>query len=186
MSPTAFPTPHAIELPVRHALFAATWRLRGARGTDEPALRALYASTREDELAAAPWPPAVTAAFLDHQFALQHHHYVTHFPEADFLVIESPDGIAGRLYRERVPEGAPAGECDAVIDVCLLPAWRRRGVGTSLLRAVMEEATGRGRGVALQVLARNDGARRLYERLGFAVSATNGAHLAMRWRAAPG
>ena len=38
-----------------------------------------------------------------------------------------------------------------------------------------------GCGVRLHVLQSNTGARRLYERLGFAAEAGEGAHLSMRW-----
>lgn len=159
-------------------MLEGTLALRAAKDRDAPALLALYASTREDELAAVPWAAATKADFLARQFELQHHHYVTHFPGADFLVLDSPGGIVGRLYR-----GASPGEaCDTVIDVCLLPAWRGRGLGTALLRAVMESAAGRAQGVALSVLSRNEGARRLYERLGFTVVAREDPYLAMRWR----
>lgn len=162
---------------VRHALFESTLALRGAKDGDAPALLALYASTREAELAAVPWAAATKADFLARQFAFQHHHYVTHFPAADFLVLESRGGIVGRLYRGPMPAEA----CDLVIDVSLLPAWRGWGLGTALLQAVMQSAAGRAHGVALSVLSRNDRARRLYERLGFTVVARDDPYLAMRW-----
>jgi ribosomal protein S18 acetylase RimI-like enzyme len=55
-----------------------------------------------------------------------------------------------------------------VSDLVTLPAFRRRGVGAVLLAAA--EAHGRAHGVThldLTVLAANEGARRLYEKLGF-------------------
>lgn len=171
---------------VRHPLFEGTLALRRERGEDRPALRALYASTRQEELAAVPWPEATKAAFLDQQFALQHHHYVTHFPAADFLVVVSSGALVGRIYRDGVAPEATGEACDTVIDVSLLPGWRGRGLGTALLRAVMEDAARRGRGVALSVFVPNERARRLYERLGFTAVAMNGPYLAMRWRTSPG
>ena len=182
MKPAAFPTPSAHGLGEPLADFGV--RLRGARDDDLPFLLALYATTRAEELAPVPWPEATKAAFLNQQFALQHHHYLTGYPRADFLLLEAQDGPVGRFYRAAAPEGADPAECDLVIDVSLLPPWRGRGLGTALLHAAMASAAARGRAVALHVLLSNVRARRLYERLGFAVTDEAGAHLAMRWRPA--
>jgi ribosomal protein S18 acetylase RimI-like enzyme len=56
-----------------------------------------------------------------------------------------------------------------VSDLVVLPAWRGRGVGRALLARA--EAFAREQGapwLGIGVMAENDGARRLYERLGFA------------------
>lgn len=55
--------PDAIDQP--RALLAHGARLRAANADDLPWLRALYASTRSDELAAVPWPESAKRAFLD-------------------------------------------------------------------------------------------------------------------------
>ena len=58
-------------------------------------------------------------------------------------------------------------------NVAVLPQHRGHGIGTALLQHVLEE--GRRLGAiraTLEVRASNEGARRLYERLGFTVSAT--------------
>jgi ribosomal protein S18 acetylase RimI-like enzyme len=48
------------------------------------------------------------------------------------------------------------------------PAWRTRGLGTGLVRAVLEWARSWGaRSVVLAVTESNDGAARFYERIGF-------------------
>ena len=53
------------------------------------------------------------------------------------------------------------------------PAWRRRGVATFLLEAVMAEAAQEGaRRATLEVRASNAAALQLYARLGFAVKGT--------------
>jgi GNAT superfamily N-acetyltransferase len=50
----------------------------------------------------------------------------------------------------------------------VVPDLRRRGIGELLLRDVLDAARGLGlRRVTLEVLEQNEGARRLYERLGF-------------------
>jgi ribosomal protein S18 acetylase RimI-like enzyme len=50
--------------------------------------------------------------------------------------------------------------------LCVHPEHRRKGVATALLRSVLAGMTGP---TSLNVFARNHGARRLYERLGFVV-----------------
>lgn len=179
MKPAAFPQPRPHGLAGSFA--GSGIALRGACEADLPFLRSLYASTREEELRAVPWPAATKTAFLEQQFALQHHHYLTYHPDAHYLVLEAGGVPIGRLYLARAAEGADRGECDLVIDICLLPSWRGRGWGGALLRAVQEGAAARSRGVELQVLRHNAAARRLYERLGFAVGEESGAHLALRW-----
>jgi GNAT superfamily N-acetyltransferase len=60
------------------------------------------------------------------------------------------------------------GERAWIGGIGVTPFARRRGVGEQLMRAVLDEARGRGaRTVLLEVLEGNDPARRLYEKLGF-------------------
>jgi ribosomal-protein-alanine N-acetyltransferase len=58
-------------------------------------------------------------------------------------------------------------------NVALRPQCRQQGIGTALLCHVLTEAKALGaRRATLEVRASNDGARRLYERLGFYVAGT--------------
>ena len=148
--------------------------VRAASDGDLPFLAALYAVTRHAELAAAAWPDDVRQAFLDSQFALQHRHYVGHYPDADFMVIHRDGEPLGRFYL------AHDGEDDLVVDIALLPAWRGQGIGQALIEAAARQASTRGRGLHLHVLHTNLAARRLYERLGFRADGDTGMHLHMR------
>ncbi|HET7011518.1 MAG TPA: GNAT family N-acetyltransferase [Anaerolineales bacterium] len=57
-----------------------------------------------------------------------------------------------------------------LINVAVEPTWRRRGIGSSLVRACLDEARRRGaHEVFLQVDASEAGAQELYARLGFRV-----------------
>lgn len=60
-----------------------------------------------------------------------------------------------------------------------MPAYQRRGIGAAILRDVIAEARAGGHAVALRVLKVNP-ARRLYERLGFAVVGESDTHYLMR------
>ena len=75
--------------------------LRPTRPDDHPFLCALYASTREQELAAVPWDAAQKAAFVRMQFDAQHAHYQEHYAGAAFDVILVDGQPAGRLYVDR-------------------------------------------------------------------------------------
>jgi ribosomal protein S18 acetylase RimI-like enzyme len=63
----------------------------------------------------------------------------------------------------------------------VVPAFRRRGLGTTLLAATVRSARKQGaRTVSLSVSERNAGARRLYDRAGFIVIGREGDSLSMR------
>jgi [ribosomal protein S18]-alanine N-acetyltransferase len=58
-------------------------------------------------------------------------------------------------------------------NVAMRPKFRGHGIGTALLHHVLAEARTLGaRRATLEVRASNDGARRLYDRLGFYVAGT--------------
>jgi ribosomal protein S18 acetylase RimI-like enzyme len=149
--------------------------LRHAETGDIPFLRLLYACVREEELAAVPWPHAAKQAFLDSQFSLQHLHYMSHYRDADFLLIEQHGKPIGRYYLLRDPSDF------LVVDVSLERRCRGQGIATALLRLTQGEAAERGTGVQLHVQYGNEGARRLYERLGFRHADDEGTHQRLRW-----
>ncbi len=160
--------------------------LRTARDDDLPWLRELYASTRAEEMAPVPWPEATKRAFLDQQFKLQHHHFVGHFPHADFWLIVGACGPIGRLYRDRALPADSRPCDDLIVDICFLPDWRSRGLGSLLLKAAQASAAARHRGLRLHVQVHNPRAMALYQRLGFTrvdAAVATGSHIEMRWTA---
>lgn len=148
--------------------------LRPARDDDYDFLERVYASTRAEELAAVPWPDEQKRAFLAQQFAAQSAHYAEHYPDASFDVVLVDRAPAGRLIVAR-REGAIL-----VIDISLLPEHRSRGVGTRLLRPILDEASRLGATVRIYV-ERANRARTLYDRLGFATVAEDGVYVVMNW-----
>ena len=84
--------------------------------------------------------------------------------EADGRIV----GFVGVLARV-VPEPDESQAYAYVSDLVVLPAHRRRGLGRALLERAEAYARREGaRTLRVGVLARNDGAGRLYHRLGFA------------------
>ncbi len=147
-------------------------RLRPISGEDLPFLRELYASTRTEELASLLWDQAAKDAFLDQQFNAQHSYYQTHFPHAEFLLIEHAGHPMGRAYL--LWDGAHL----QIIDLALIPAWRGQGIGSQLLHGWLSRADAQGLSVGLHVESYNP-AQNLYLRNGFAVAGENGVYLKM-------
>jgi ribosomal protein S18 acetylase RimI-like enzyme len=146
--------------------------LRAREPSDEELLAHVYASTREDELAVVPFSDGERAAFIAQQFAAQSAHFANHYSDASYDVVEIDGVPAGRLIVLRSESEI------LVVDIALLPEHRGRGVGTSLIEAILEEADDAGMKVALYVESFNR-AQRLYERLGFTSVATNGVYFQM-------
>jgi ribosomal protein S18 acetylase RimI-like enzyme len=69
-------------------------------------------------------------------------------------------------------------------NIQILPVFQGRSLGTAVIRSILAEAEASGRPVRLQVLRINQAARRLYERLGFAVLNETDSHTRMIWRPA--
>lgn len=150
-------------------------RLRPIIDDDLPFLRDLYVQVRADELDPVPWPEDVKRAFLASQFELQHRHYVSAYAGADFLLIESDEGPIGRIYVHR----GLSEFC--LMEVSLLQAWRGRGIGSALLRELLDEARASSAAVTLHVEPLNP-ARRLYERHGFRLVERRGVYDFYLWR----
>lgn len=135
----------------------------------------VYRSTREEELALVlDWTEEMKAGFVRQQFEAQHVWYQDHYEGAQFDVI-LVDGIpAGRLYVHR-----RAAEI-RLVDITLLPEFRKGGVGTSLLRDLLTEGEAAGKPVTIHVEVFNP-AMRLYERLGFQPVEERGPYRLMKW-----
>lgn len=150
--------------------------LRQEASDDLPFLEQLFISTRLAELEPTGWPADVKQQFLASQFGFQRRHYAQAYHDADFYIVQQEDRPVGRLYLFR-------GSTDIrIVDISLLPEWRGRGLGAALIAVVQAEAERSGCSVSLQVALYNP-AQRLYSRLGFVQTGTDGASWSMRWPA---
>lgn len=134
--------------------------LRPATEADRDFLLEVYGSTREPELARVPWDEAAKRAFVEQQFEAQDAHWRAHYRDTTWDVILTGDEPAGRLYVARWEREI------RIVDIALLPEFRGRGIGTALLRALMDESDAAGKPLTIHVEAGNP-AHALYERLGF-------------------
>jgi ribosomal protein S18 acetylase RimI-like enzyme len=136
--------------------------LRPAGDDDEAFLLRLYATTRPD-LAVIPEPQR--AMILSGQYEAQRAGYSAAFPDSQHLVVEVDGGPAGRLWFHRSHVEL------RVIDITLLPERQGHGIGTELLRRLIDEGATAGVPVRLTVARDNPRAIALYRRLGFVARA---------------
>jgi ribosomal protein S18 acetylase RimI-like enzyme len=152
--------------------------LQPASAGDETFLFEVYASTRVEELAPVGWSEPQRESFLRMQFQAQQRHYRENYPGAEFQIIHVDGEPAGRLYVHR-----RANEI-RIMDIALLPAYRRRGIGTVLLAEILSEGAQSGKVVSIHVEAFNP-ALEWYERLGFIKVAANGPYHLMERAGGP-
>ena len=149
--------------------------LRASSEEDEAFLREVYASSREQELAMVPWNDEQRAAFLRMQFDAQHSYYHAQFPEANYQIILQEGEPIGRIYVLRLPEEI------RIIDITLLSQHRNAGIGTPLIRELMEEAERTGKAVNIWVEEYNP-SRSLFSRLGFSKVHEEGFNWLLEYR----
>lgn len=150
-------------------------RLRPVTEDDRAFLRAVYGSTRTEELALTNWSEEMKSAFIDQQFTAQDRHYREHYTTAEFQVIEWKGIPVGRLYVERWDREI------RIMDIALLPEHRNSGIGTYLLQKLQKEAEASGKFLSIHVEKFNP-AMRLYERLGFKPVEDKGVYLLLQWQ----
>jgi ribosomal protein S18 acetylase RimI-like enzyme len=149
--------------------------LRPAVDADQEFLVGVYAGTRADELAQVNWDDSQKDAFIRWQYAMQKQEYDARYPDARYEVI-LVDGIpAGRIWI-----GADDTQI-RLLDIAVIPEFQNRGVGTHLLRQLMDEATRDNKPLRHMVFVLNENAYRFYERLGFKTIEDVGGYLHMEW-----
>ena len=149
-----------------------TISLRPVEANDEQFLFEVYASTRRDEVSAWGWDRVQQDAFLKMQFTAQRHSYDLQHEAATHDIIILDGEPVGRLLVNRTSEEIH------LVDIALLATTRGTGVGTALIKGLLDEGESKGLPVRLEVL-KNNPAARLYERLGFKTTGESGLHLRM-------
>jgi GNAT superfamily N-acetyltransferase len=141
---------------------------------DERFLRQVYKSSRGDDLRGLGWEEDRISEFLEMQYEAQRRFFESDYQNASDEVVLLDSKPAGRLIVERREHEI---RC---IDLGLLPAYRNRGVGTSIVRKLQEEALASNKSLRVQVI-RFSRAVNLLERLGFVRTSETGTHLQMEW-----
>jgi ribosomal protein S18 acetylase RimI-like enzyme len=122
------------------------------------------------------WPEGQREAFVRWQFEMQRREYHARFPDARYEVILVDGHPAGRIWVGIDDEQIH------LLDIAILKEFQNRGVGTILLRRLMEEAANATKVLRHMVFILNHDALRFYERLGFEVFEDLGAYKHMEWK----
>ena len=148
--------------------------LRPVGSDDYDFLVEVYGSTRAEEMALVPWTTEQQLAFVRSQFAAQQDHYAKTYPTANHDIIVSNDRPVGRLYVARLDQEI------RIVDITLLPAERNAGIGSYLIKQLVDEANRSGKITRIFVEEFNRSLR-LFERLGFSPSEQHGIHVLMQY-----
>ncbi|MDB5500292.1 MAG: hypothetical protein JWR89_194 [Tardiphaga sp.] len=107
-------------------------------------------------------------AFLDDLVAMQHRSrmqtYQKMFPSAAWSVMEREGKPVGEIVEH------DEDDCIYVVDIALLPEWQAKGIGTALMREVMDRCAARGIGVRAKVMIANEPSLEMFRKLGFVAS----------------
>jgi ribosomal protein S18 acetylase RimI-like enzyme len=150
--------------------------LRAATLGDRDFMLDLFASTRSLELDAL--DQTQRQEFVKMQFNIQQQSYSACYPAAENIVILLAEQPIGRMLVERSRQDI------LLVDIALLPDYRRQGIGSSLIQDLLNEAAASQKSVRLSVYRTNPAAR-LYQRLGFSKVGEEGLYMQMQWQASP-
>ena len=133
---------------------------RAVNDDDAMLLFELYASSRADELSRSGWATPQQRSFFRMQAQNQELYFQRHYDHLDRRTICINGFSAGRLLVDRPSHAI------TIIDLALLPAFRGRGVGSLLIRCLLEEAVEQDLPVHVD-LAKGSASLATCERLGF-------------------
>jgi len=150
--------------------------LRPATAADDDFLLSVYSSTRAEELNRVPWTAEQKEAFVKMQFAAQKQHYAATFPQASHDIIYLDETAAGRIYLDR------GDSAFHILDITVLPQYRNQGIGSLLLRRLIDEAGKSVKPATIYIESFNPSLR-LFERLGFQKDQEKDFQFLMKWQA---
>src|ERR1041385_9344374 len=147
--------------------------LRPVGADDHEFLVEVYASTRAEELALVPWSSEQQQAFIRSQFAAQQDYYAQKYPAANHDIIVSDNRQVGRLYVARLDHEI------RIVDITVLPAERNAGIGSYLLKQLLDEADRTGKVTRIYVENFNPSLA-LFKKLGFSPTEDDAVYLLMQ------
>jgi len=156
---------------------AGLLRLRPEREDDQAFRFDLFRESRPPEWEAVRGDAALFEQLMRHQFQAQTTGYRTQFPQARFDIIELGGERIGRIVVDR------PGTMLHIVDQAIVPHMRNRGIGTTIMKVLLDEAARAQLPVLLYVASSNDPSLRLYLRLGFTPIEGTPGYIALEWRA---
>lgn len=125
-----------------------------------------------------PWNDEQKEAFLRMQFSAQQDDYGKRFPEARQSVIVADDVNVGRLHTVELEEDIK------ILDITVLPQHRTKGIASSLLNELFDQARDTGKRLVVYVEFYNPSLG-FFEKRGFQKAKDEGIYFMLEWRASP-
>ena len=138
-----------------------TVRTRPETAADEAFLFALHESVKGAEFALMPVAEPIRRQLLTMQLRAMTMSYRSHFPAGHFEIITLNETPIGRLITDSGPDRFH------IVYVALMPEWRNRGIGGTLMTSVLEEPRNQRLPCEATVAIDNLASRRYWSRLGF-------------------
>lgn len=148
--------------------------MRPAEAGDVAFMQQLYSSTRSTDARMGGCDHATENLLQGLQFKAQQSWFQTKYPNADLALITEHERPVGRLYVDYGPDEL------RILDICLLPEHRNRGIGLGLLRSLQAQGERLRLPVRLNVMLGSP-AQRLLQRCGFEVLGVDGIYNVMEW-----
>lgn len=150
--------------------------LEPATDDDREFLYEVYCSTRLSEVEQFGWDEVQIATFLRMQFDSRVRAYKMQSPTAKYSIIMFGTERAGSMITEKSDRKI------VLIDIAVLPQFRRNGIAKHIIRQLQNEAAALGKPVVLRVDKLNANAFKLYKTLGFVISEDNELMYEMEWQ----
>ena len=148
--------------------------LRTVTDDDREFLLEVYAAGREIELAAVPWDDAMKRVFVEHQYTAQDVFYQSEYPDSTQQIVTLGTQSAGRIYLYRTSEEI------AILDMAVLPSFRRQGIASTLVKRLQAEAAQDGRSIRVFIETFNP-ADALFTGMGFEKTSEDGVSRRYDW-----
>ena len=155
---------------------SGSFTLRPERPDDEDFLYALFRSHSWSGVAAMPVDDAMKESLLRMQFRSQTMTYRAQNPDARFDILER-DGVKFGRYIVAEDHGIAT-----FVDFALLPGERGAGLGTAVVRRMVEWVGERCPVVRLSILWNNEASLRMTRRVGFVQVGETPPYVLMEWR----
>lgn len=142
--------------------------------SDKKFLTKLYSDSRAWELEYTNWTDKARDDFMGRQFDLQDKSYKLNYIGAVHRIIQLDNLDIGRLIVNRLDD------LMHIIDLTILISHQGHGIGSDILKSLINEAQGGKVPVTLSVEKGNP-AINLYQRLGFKQTSIAGNHISLKW-----
>lgn len=148
--------------------------LRPVLSDDDDFLKQVYASTREEELLLYPWTVDQKNQFIQMQYLAQKTHYTKYFINSEHHVILYNNTPVGRLMVEERENEI------RIIDIAILTIFRKKGIGTYLMKGLIKRTMSQGKPLTLNVFKQNM-VKEWYESLGMQSVSDDGMYVLMKY-----